>query len=630
MLHGSTGVSAMQSCLLRCASVCVLSAALVFLAGCALTNPYLNFEKDYGRESVPPSGAVPLDEAIKYARQTKGAYREALGDRAEFRNILGIGLIPLSATAIALGIDGGHSTAILVLGATGAAAYGMGTWLDSKPTERAYIAGYNAIGCALDAVEPFRIARTSDKDWTAFERGLDEIDSSIESVESLIGKTRGLVAGSGTALGAAQTEIASVSIQAATSVVANATTVRRNGVSLRREMNLTGTRLVAAVDRITGEVDMAVLRNQPDLQALSSIVNGLGQAFGQFAPVPESGKSAKDLAGGDAAGIEQAGVSDLPQVLSELRTAVASLSTSVREVGDFVNAVAAKKPVEALRRCGVDVESIAGDIGVNPDGPIELTVGTQSAVGRTIVGGRAPYRASVIGTAPGLVVIQPELFGPAFIVQSGEGLSKGEYSVLLADGAGRRMIVPVFVKEGLIGNGGGTENGLSARLSTQQIESVQKALCTETGKVDGIWGSNTQRLFDEFKKSEGAGSTDSELVDQLLEMTPEQVAERCKKEAPESDLQAFAEAIDGHDLGFEVGATQKVAFYIKSASVSADEKTVVVTLEYVSGDLPDQPISIDAVKSAIREADPSSGDLLSNEHITIADEEDVKKRLAKP
>ena len=627
----------MKASLIRWLGAITITAALSALGGCALTNPYIDFEKDYQRSGVSTAGIVVLPDAVKYAQETKSAYRAALGDRAEFRNVLGIGLIGLTTAAMAIGINGGSSTAILGLGAASAGGYAIATWLDSRPTERAYIAGYNAINCAMDAVEPFRIAKSDDKDWQQFETGLSAIDQNIQAVETKIGEIQGIL--SAHRFSAERVAAAQSDVTAATTVVANAVTVRRNGVSLRREMRLTGTRLVAAVDRITGEVDMAVLRSQPDLQALSSIISGLGAAYGQFTTVPESTKSAKDI-GGEGDGAEQSALKStgtpLPSLEEKriaLRTAVATLSTSSRQVGDFVNAVAADKPVAALRRCGVDIETIAGDISVEPSGPVEFKVGARSADGRVIIGGRAPYRASLVGSVTGLSVTQPELFGPAFLVQAADGLAKGEYSVLIADGAGHRKFVPVRVTEAVSGDGGSSGGGGEdplARLDKTQVENLQKALCME-GQIDGRNGPKTRAAFKAYQQKEGAGKSDNERVQVLLALTPERVAERCEKNPSENDLLSFVRAISGGDIAFAVGKDpQRVDFQILKGDLAADGQSVIVTLKYLGGGPPEQEISLDAVKTAIRESAARDGESIGNQHLTLKDQNEIRKRLKKP
>src|SRR5262249_10201678 len=118
------------------------------------------------REGRPRGAPTPIEvravldpaqdfrEAWAEAERVKEAYRKALGNEAELQNWLGIGLIPLAAAAMGLGVSGGHTTQILALGLGGAAAFGTATWLSNRPRTAAYVAGYKAVTCAQQAVTP--------------------------------------------------------------------------------------------------------------------------------------------------------------------------------------------------------------------------------------------------------------------------------------------------------------------------------------------------------------------------------------------------------------------------------------------------------------------------------------------
>ena len=102
-------------------------------------------------------------------------------------SLLGVGLIPLGAAALGLGVTGASATAITVVGLTGAAGYAEGQWLDSTPRQRAYIAGYNAVNCALEAVAPLDLDDTTESRLTS---GLAQIDSSATATETALAATQ--------------------------------------------------------------------------------------------------------------------------------------------------------------------------------------------------------------------------------------------------------------------------------------------------------------------------------------------------------------------------------------------------------------------------------------------------------
>src|SRR5262249_43820645 len=100
----------------------------VSVSGCvAWVDPYVSPDK-------AAAASPTFEQAIDYANDMKEVYRASAGDYAKLKNVLGVGLIPLGASALGLGITGGSSNVITGLALGGAAAYGTGTFLYSKPT----------------------------------------------------------------------------------------------------------------------------------------------------------------------------------------------------------------------------------------------------------------------------------------------------------------------------------------------------------------------------------------------------------------------------------------------------------------------------------------------------------------
>ena len=270
-----------------------LSAALALLVtGCTLVNPHVKWPPP----TTPPRQAsqVDLDYAIDYADNAKAAYRKALGNQSKLTSWLGVGLIPLAAASLALGITGGPPAAIAGLAATGAAAYATGTWLSSKPAQRAYVAGYNATSCAVSAVVP-----------------LVDVNNRRGAIEQAISSVDAHVAGVETALGEARARLTTVTeryrlrppgdvkqlmdatgreIDAARELVTAAGDTRTKARKMLHEAAVAGLDLKEAVDRIAGQVSAALVETGPDLQTLAAIINGLAGSYGQFARVPETAR----------------------------------------------------------------------------------------------------------------------------------------------------------------------------------------------------------------------------------------------------------------------------------------------------------------------------------------------------
>ena len=91
-----------------------LLLCVTLLSACSLINPHVTWDR-------PATGHFILQDGIEYANRAKDQYKKAVGDQAVLTNLAGVGLIPLGAAALGLGITGGHRNAITALGLTGAA-----------------------------------------------------------------------------------------------------------------------------------------------------------------------------------------------------------------------------------------------------------------------------------------------------------------------------------------------------------------------------------------------------------------------------------------------------------------------------------------------------------------------------
>lgn len=508
----------------------LLAAAL---SGCALINPYVEVEP----ANRPPASPT-FAQAIDYADQMKETYRQSAGDYAELKNILGAGLIPLGAAALGLGMTGGDPSVITGLALGGAAAYGTGTFLYSKPTELAYVLGFNATNCAEDAVIPFNVDRSSGA-YTNFHTAYDAIDGEIKTVQLAMSAVRAIL-GSGRAP-EAQKLAAEQSLTEAAAAVDSAVNARQNATALIVQIDNAPDQLVTAVDRIRGEVYKAIQTNETDLAAAAAIVSGLGQAYSKFTFVPQT--SATGVAksptapGPKALALQLTPAASLPDALYQLSDSVATLQMRTRAVADFVNAVVASKPTEKLKACGVDPNSLAADISIDPPGPVSVAGGKAASLMFLIKGGSRPYRAMLSdASAKGLSVTQPDLFGPAFSVNVAADAAPGNYGVYAADASGRQGSVQVIVQaaENLkpgAGDGTDASQAVFGKYDESQRKNIQTALCLKDAAVDGIWGPVTQNALKTYQTAtskQADGVLTQPLADELLKQTPDQIAARCK------------------------------------------------------------------------------------------------------
>jgi peptidoglycan hydrolase-like protein with peptidoglycan-binding domain len=586
-----------------------LTICLLAVSGCAsIINPHV----DIAQDNPTPVGTVSFDSAEKYANNAKAKYRAALGEHAQFNRLLGASLIPLGAATLGLGITGVSTEAVTALGLAGAAGYGEGVWLESTPTQRAYVAGYNTTVCAVEAMIPLKFDEKNEQlkefraNLTKGEDGKTEIDRKIEAVDSVTREVKRLKASE---TDANMKQIADDDIEAAKAAIQSAATARSNAVSLLGEIDHAGSNLVSATEKIAGQVDEAILTSQPDLQALSAIIGGLGQSYSKFTAVPASLQPPTKAVA--APGQVPAGASyetrrtvreDLQTALAQLETSTAALATGTRELSDFVNAAVAKKPLETLAKCGVDPSKVMTDIVIDPAGPFNVEPGKDSSQGFTIKGGRQPYYAKLENdTVKGLTVTQPDVFGPGFVVKA-TNLAEGEYTVLVGDGAGHSAFLKVIsAKPKKSGDQSGSDTGTDQAAT---IMNIQERLCV---KQDGVVGPETAAAIKQYQTETGKeadGKLTPALQDEILAIPTEKYKARCAKlarvGAPANSFAAEAEKIKT-GLTFSVGGTNNVGgtnFKVAKAELNPAGDKVLVTLDPADKTV-SQPVGEALVKEAL-------------------------------
>ena len=495
----------------------LLVGALI-LSSCSMLNPY-----KVGTIKNSSNKGGDLEAAITYANEVKESYRKALGEQATFTNALGILLIPTGAAALTMGIAGANSDAILITGGTGTSLFGVGNWLESKPRQAAYIAGYNAVNCAIEAVLPFTFSKS---DLEPFNKSMSTVDSNIQAVELNIYKVEQtkhnlirLIRDNNDQ----QIQSAEESIRSAKSVIASTIDARNKGFLVRIRRSRSGNALVTAVDAIKGQVYASIQKNQLDLSALSTIISGLGQAYSQFTTVPDhlmptDGEQPSEMDQGQSSYVEadsdqevgtskrqtqQEGLrSQLDTDSLALKESVDILLTDKRQISDVVNLLTAEDSLPALEKCGVDPSKIITDFTINPAGDVVFTEGQVGRATRSIIGGKKPFGTTLSQSVPGLHITQPFVFGRAIAITSEESLKAGTYTVQVVDGTERIAHFNILVNKGSeqVGTNGSIDT-IFSKLSDDEKKALQVALCAKP--IDGIWGDITREKLKVWEKETG-------------------------------------------------------------------------------------------------------------------------------
>ena len=158
--------------------IVAMAVAVSMVAGCAVTPPRWTTPdpKEVHEQTMPYAQA--------YARSAMRAYQSAVDGEVVASTRLGSGLIGLAGVITALAAYGAHKDALIGGALLGGTAYAIGNWNLSKQRQLVYLAGAEAVNCALTAVNAFNMSeadRIGLNDALAdLERSLGEVTGGID------------------------------------------------------------------------------------------------------------------------------------------------------------------------------------------------------------------------------------------------------------------------------------------------------------------------------------------------------------------------------------------------------------------------------------------------------------------
>jgi hypothetical protein len=482
----------------------VLAVSLLSLVGCSLVNPHVRWPR-------PPG--TTLADAMKYAQAAMDRYSDAIGDQAVLNNGLALGLIPLGASALGLGMTGGNPAAITALGLTGASAYASGSWVGSRTKSMIYVQGKMAVTCAVDAVRPLEI----DEPYLA--RILGELNQAIASVEDAGRRVRqeaDAEVGRSRDKFRAQIAEAREEVRDADRPLAEARQTYGAGVALSQEVRQAGQALISAVDRIAAQVDQALVNNQPDLAALPGVIASLGQLSTQFGPAP------KPKAAADKIGQQGEGPDKLNDAVVTLRRNLKDLSAKAALVAALVESVARNSPSKTLQGCGL--KDVAGGFTVEP-AALEFKEGSEGTKSLFITGGRTPYTAEPLEQPmEGLSLPHAVWWGPRIDVVAKKPKG-GPYTLRITDATGQSKSATLTVVKADGGTpGGDAEKPKPATLTADEKQTIQRALCvTLPAKWEEAATQDALRVYQETvteKPAAGDVTVTDDMKANLLTLKP--------------------------------------------------------------------------------------------------------------
>lgn len=339
---------------------CLLIASL-FISSCSMFNPYV--EPETGQCPANADGTA-LSEAVQCASSWQNEYRGALQEHARFSSTIGTTLIIASAVALGIGATSGSSEAIIWIGAGGAAGYGVASWLSSKPREAAYLAGMKAMSCAISITQPLVALNAT---VTNLEGQLITLNTALGSAKPAYRRAEAaLLAYQRVDFEPARLAIAQQAVESAANQIAATDQLYEEATSMRARYDAAPSQLLGAVERITVEVDALLAQTTADIQALPSIINGLADASGMFTSLavtpPEPEVTEKLIKDGEVVvQADEPELRELIDAISELRGELDALATLARPIRVQVDNASSKVSLAALKDCGVDDDTLAGD-----------------------------------------------------------------------------------------------------------------------------------------------------------------------------------------------------------------------------------------------------------------------------
>lgn len=360
--------------------------------GCALFVPYVKPSEP--RPEPSATKPVALWQAIKYADSTKAAYQSALRQYGAIPGAVAVPIIGMSAAALGLGITGTSGAAITALGLAGASSLGAATWYQNKPREGVYIAGYNAVTCLVESTKSVQLPSVVEEHLQLALFGDPKALQPLQRLGLLA--LRAKLAAQIRVVEASRTEVSNADqvLGEANKIYQDSDAITQAGLKLAINMSSVGQDLVGRVDEVIGLVNDALRQTEPNIQALATIVSGIGtsvtKGVGTTPPAPASPKTVPQKSGTSRA--FQVGESPA-EVLYEVEAAVAESSAQVSTiVTSLANVGAPDAP-----HCVALAKSAPPVLTLNPEGDIELAAGQQK---RILVSSGQPAYAATLLTVP--------------------------------------------------------------------------------------------------------------------------------------------------------------------------------------------------------------------------------------
>lgn len=478
----------------------VVAILIGSLAGCAsVMNPYVAPEKDYfaGDRSVEPK-ARSFDAAVRYAEDTREEYYTAIKEHTQFNRAAGLVLIGIAAAAGAVGLTGGSTDVIAMLGVSGAGVFAASNWVFKKPRLATYVAGAKALTCTLSAFGPIRAADSGPLEMhvSVLARRLVTLRGALDAIDP--------------ALRAGNTPARRV-VDRGEQVLGIGEKTLDDGRELLGTYRTAGVRLYDAVQKIRAEVYTALLASEPD-------INALVRTLGKSIPANAALITGFDI----SAAVDPAqALSAADENLQKLLEATAAVEETSEKIQTILVQVGTPPGVSEIEACGIDAKASGLAFRLDPASQVFLDdAGSTAEI--VVSGGLGPYGARWIGDRGALPdpTVDHDVGGEgrAIVAIAAGEAAPDTYRLLVFDqraaGQGTLLVTVRGRSNGGSGSdtGGGGGGGASADIRAIQTRLIALNCLARTrpgssgtpvSNADGSWGTLSQGALESLLEANG-------------------------------------------------------------------------------------------------------------------------------
>jgi len=158
---------------------------------------------------------------------------------------IALGLLPMGAAVLGLGVTGTTGDPIMALALSGATGYGLGTWFTNKARREVFKVGATATGCVIAAAAPLDVSKEKQK----------RIETARNHLHETLVTLRGKLDPENT-------------ISAVTELITNAEETLRHADEVLQGLNQAGSTIVNAVEAVRIEITKAAVDTAQDLRDL--------------------------------------------------------------------------------------------------------------------------------------------------------------------------------------------------------------------------------------------------------------------------------------------------------------------------------------------------------------------------